>query len=255
MHLNRTYAGYGWVFKELYFFPQRDDCIFFPVGRDSFVQYFKTLLSFCKEMRTRWKVGTDFLSFPPCLPFLGMGGDKGRTISLFVLGERVKAGKQGDNALQGSSSVLGSVFMKPESSLLVYSKNHKQRCGSEFLGSDQGFLSHGKTSREKQNHHQRVVWWSWNRARDAQKFNVQWHQSTTAQMRAPVQNAFTHASNIEWAPVRCRVLGTLQERVENWVGLVSFGVGQMKEVDAREVQGIMGAQSDWKGRTAIPGHI
>lgn len=42
MHLNRTYAGYGWVFKEPYFFfPQRDDYIFFPVGRDSFVQLFK----------------------------------------------------------------------------------------------------------------------------------------------------------------------------------------------------------------------
>lgn len=127
MHLNRTYAEYDWVFKELIFFPpRRDDCIFFPVGRDSFVQYFKTLLSFCKEMRMRWKVGTDILPFPPCLPFLGMGGDKGRTSSMFVLGERITAGKQGDNALQGSPSVLRSVFMKPESNLLVYSKYYKQ---------------------------------------------------------------------------------------------------------------------------------
>lgn len=174
-------------------------------------------------MRTRWKVSADFLSFPPGLPFLGMGGDKGRTISIFVLGERIIAGKQGDNALQEGPSVLGSVFRKPESNLLVYSKNHKQPCGSEFLGSDQDVLSHGQTSWERQNHHQRVAWWSWNQARDLQKFNVQWHQSTTAQMRVPVQNAFIHAPNMWWAPVQCRVLGMLQERAENWVGLVSFG--------------------------------
>lgn len=53
--------------------------------------------------------------------------------------------------------------------------------------------------------------------------------------------------------MQCRVLGTLQERAENRVRLVLFGEERMKEVDAREVQGIMGTQSEWKGRMALPG--
>lgn len=49
----------------------------------------------------RWKAGTDVLPFPPCLPFLGVGGDNGRTTSVFVLGVRITAGKQGDKPCEG----------------------------------------------------------------------------------------------------------------------------------------------------------
>lgn len=53
-----------------------------------------------------------------------MGGDKGRTISVLVLGDRMVADKHGDS-LHGSHSVLGSVFRKPESNVLVYSEDEK----------------------------------------------------------------------------------------------------------------------------------
>lgn len=75
-------------------------------------------------MRTRWEVSVNFLFFPPCLPFWGMGGDKGRTISVLVLGDRMVAGTHVD-FLQASHSVLGSVFRKPKSNVLVYSEDEK----------------------------------------------------------------------------------------------------------------------------------
>lgn len=98
------------------------------------------LLSFCKEMRTRHKGSADFLSFPPCLPFLEMGADKGRVISLFVPGQRLIAGEHRQFCSRESPSIW-FCFYEARISLPVYSKNYKQPCGSEFLSYDRGVLS------------------------------------------------------------------------------------------------------------------
>lgn len=105
-------------------------------------------------MRTRRKVSADFLSFPPCLPFWGMGGDKGRTISVLVLGDRMVAGKHVD-FLQGSHSVLGSVSMRPESKLLVCSEDYKCVDRNSWMMTEV-FSLHGQSSPELRGHHQTV---------------------------------------------------------------------------------------------------
>ena len=53
----------------------------------------------------RWEVSVNFLFFPPCLPFWRMGGDKGRTISVLVLGDRMVAGTHVDFP-QGRKSLV-----------------------------------------------------------------------------------------------------------------------------------------------------
>lgn len=81
----------------------------------------ETLLSFCKEMRMRCKVSADFLPCSPCLPSWGMGGDKGRPVFRICPG-RDDSSRHTGRLPARSHSVLGSVFTKPEASLLVYSE-------------------------------------------------------------------------------------------------------------------------------------
>jgi hypothetical protein len=73
----------------------------------------------------RWKVCEGF-SHLPSLPSLGMGGDKGRAISVFVLGGRMHLGIMCAGWLQGSQPVLAFTFMESESNLPIYKRGLKR---------------------------------------------------------------------------------------------------------------------------------
>lgn len=63
----------------------------------------------------------------PALPaFLGSGRRQWENHFRVCPGSEDHSGQTRRQALRGSPSVLGSVFMKPESNLLVYSKYYKQ---------------------------------------------------------------------------------------------------------------------------------